>query len=170
MVLPLPSAGTATRDVSRSEGNPRSGDSVHVKDVEQPMAEESGKTMTSAKCTSDGSYTLRRLWNNAHTQPGSTSIDIRQSGERLLKGLIVDYLTHERFPNTVGTLLGHARYGASAERGKGKAREEEEGEDDVMMSSVTLPKRSTDHRTRAHAEALVEQIERRKGATLPHSA
>ena len=159
----MPTAGTGTRDVSRSEGNPRSGESVQVKDVERPMPQETVETMASTKCTSDGSYTLRRLWNNAHTQPGSTGTDIRQSGEQLLKGLIVDYLTHERFPNTVGTLLGHVRYGVSADGGKGKGKEEGEGEDDVMMSSVTLPKRSTDHRTRAHTEALVEQIERRKG-------
>ncbi|GHJ90254.1 hypothetical protein NliqN6_6656 [Naganishia liquefaciens] len=159
VVLPLPT----TTHGERVEESTRSGESVQVRDAGQTtMPKDAVDKMVDFKCTANGSFTLRRLWNNAQAAPGTNSVDNRQSGEQLLKGIIVDYLTHERFPNTVRTLLGHGRHGELAERSKGKGREEVEGEDDVMMSSMTLPRRSMDQKTRTHVEMLVLQIERRK--------
>lgn len=140
IVLPLPSTTTTTttREVSRS-GNTRLGDSVHAKEVVTVTPTE--PEMTSLKSTD--THTLRHLWNSG--TPGTD-----RSGE-LLKGIIVDYLTHERFPNTVGTLLG--RTCGTDTRDKGKTRAIE---DEVVMST-TLPVRHGRH------ETLVKQIEWREG-------
>lgn len=116
--------------------------------------------------------TLRHLWERAGTP--SKLGDGRLTEEQIFKGLVVDYLSHERFPNTVGVLLG-VRPSADQEiDGKGKAREELEtsqDDDDVhMMSASTTFTSTRPHKPptekengKLDAEAFVKQIERRKG-------
>lgn len=109
--------------------------------------------------------TLRHLWQRAGT-PSKVG-DGRLTEEQIFKGLVVDYLSHERFPNTVGVLLG-ART-ADQENGKGKARESEgQADDDVyMMSASSTLGRSEGHQIERNGKldpkAFVKQIERRRG-------
>jgi hypothetical protein len=108
--------------------------------------------------------TLRHLFQRAGT-PSKVG-DGRLTEEQIFKGLVVDYLSHERFPNTVGVLLG-ART-TNIENGKGKARESEGQEDDdvyMMSASTTLgrPEGHAEKNGKLDPEAFVKQIERRKG-------
>jgi hypothetical protein len=153
-----------TRREGRVSGNTRLGDSVLARNA-APAAPVPQPT-TIAKMPnfprSVKESTLRNLWNDATS---STPNSRKQSPEQLLKGIIVDYLTHERFPGTVGTLLG-LKSSAGEGNGKGKARDGEgDAEEDVqMMESSSGLSIGSDRKT--DAERLIRQIEWRKGTPL----
>ncbi|KAJ9108545.1 hypothetical protein QFC19_002261 [Naganishia cerealis] len=71
--------------------------------------------------------TLRRLWNSAQSSSITNSTTIAPSApppnqprwteEQLLKGIVIDYLSHAHFPNTVNVLLGLDMNSAAQEDG-----------------------------------------------------
>jgi hypothetical protein len=160
-------SGEATRREGRVSGNTRLGDSVLARNAAPAVPVPQPTTI--AKMPSfprSKESTLRNLWNDVTS---STPNSRKQTPEQLLKGIIVDYLAHERFPGTVGTLLG-LHPPTTEGNGKGKARDGEgEEEEDVQMmeSSSGL---SIGSERKAHAEMLIRQIEWRKGTPLPHSS
>lgn len=171
ITLPLPLSPPITMSSRYSGTSARERAAAAEKSSARDRGDAKVPLITRQESGLESRPTLRHLWERAGT-PSKVG-DGRLTEEQIFKGLVVDYLSHERFPNTVDVLLG-ARPSADQEAdGKGKAREDLEtrqDDDDVhMMSASTTfastrsPKPQEKERGKLDAAAFVKQIERRKG-------